>query len=257
MTDKESHMLQQATARNVGAVLSLPSAGMIRHYKSRFLSQTDEGLLLEAPPSEGPLLQELINSKKLAGISFRNGHHKIVFTAAILRMEGKFRINADTEVDAVLVAMPQEIKSIQRRSNYRVEVPHSGEITIRVWRLGDSADLKEQPPTAQQVNAELRDLSLGGAGVRLLGEGSEKPKICEEDRLRVAMSFEGEELVLEGKMRTPAHPPTDNTIVTGIQFKKLENDLDGRRILAQLTKLVGALQRAQARRLRLGLSGAA
>jgi c-di-GMP-binding flagellar brake protein YcgR len=236
MTDNEVQILQDAAARNVGAVLSLPSAGMVRHHKSRFLDQTEEGLLLEAPPGEMPLLQELITSQKPAGISFRNGHQKVIFAVEILRLEGKFKINADTHVDAVLVTMPTEIKSIQRRSNYRVEVPRSGEIAIRVWRVGETANLKDQPPAGHQLHAELRDLSTGGAGVRLSGENGEK---------------------LEGKMRPPARPPTDNTIITGIQFKKLENDLEGRRILAQITKLVGALQRTQVRRLRLGLTGAA
>jgi hypothetical protein len=38
-----------------------------------------------------------------------------------------------------------------------------------------------------------------------------------------------------------------------VQFKTLENNLDGRQILAQLTRIVGELQREEVRRLRLGL----
>jgi hypothetical protein len=38
-----------------------------------------------------------------------------------------------------------------------------------------------------------------------------------------------------------------------VQFKKLQNDLEGRQNVAALTQIVGELQRDEVRRIRLGL----
>ena len=61
-------------------------------------------------------------------------------------------------------------------------------------------------------------------------------------------------MILEGRMRNPFAPPDGDTIITGIQFKKLENDLEGRKVMSQLTRLLGELQREEIRRMRLGLA---
>jgi hypothetical protein len=92
--------------------------------------------------------------------------------------------------------------------------------------------------------------------VTLFGKDKEKPRVSTEDRLRVLLKYGEQSLVVEGRMRRPTGESTGNTIVTGIQFKKLENDLDGRRVLAQLTRIVGELQRKETRRVRLGLAKA-
>jgi len=52
MADNNEEILRQAIARNLGAVLSLPSAGMLRHCKSRFLSELDGGILFESPAAK-------------------------------------------------------------------------------------------------------------------------------------------------------------------------------------------------------------
>ncbi len=67
--------------RNVGAALSLPSAGMLRHSKSRFLNSTDEGFLVESPPEEQALIAQLIAEKRPVGISFKHGAHMAMFAS--------------------------------------------------------------------------------------------------------------------------------------------------------------------------------
>src|SRR3954447_1041141 len=77
--------LLDAIARNAGAVLSLPSAGMLRHHKSRFLSESAGGFWVESAPGEAALIDSLIASQQPAGISFKNGHLKVVFASPIQR----------------------------------------------------------------------------------------------------------------------------------------------------------------------------
>ncbi len=177
----------------------------------------------------------------------------LVFASPILREEKGWRLNEAMKVNGLLLEFPAEIKARQRRSNYRVEVPEDCDVSVRVWRLGDGEYLKEQPSFTKEVTAELRDLSSGGVGVKLIGKDGARPIIGPEDRLRVALTCNGQTLIMEGKMRHPAGTPRGNAIVTGIQFEKLEGDLEGRQILAHIIGVVGELQRQELRRLRLGL----
>jgi c-di-GMP-binding flagellar brake protein YcgR len=256
MADKNVEMLLQAVARNQGAVLSLPSAGMLRHYKSRLLAEHEGGILVESPGGESALIQELIEKRTPCGISFRGGTSKVMFASPILRPEIGWRINADTVVDAVLLEFPTQIKALQRRANYRVDIPLDADLSLRVWRIAERAYIKEQPMAAQEIKAKIRDLSTGGVGVTLFGKDNQKPLVSTADRLRVMLRYGEQSLIVEGRMRSPTGESGANTIVTGIQFKKLENDLEGRRVLTQLTRIVGELQREETRRIRLGLAKA-
>lgn len=257
MADNNEEILRQAVARNLGAVLSLPSAGMLRHCKSRFLAELDGGILFESPVTESALITELIAKQQPCGVSFRTGVNKVMFAAPIIRAESAWHMNADSVVDAVLLQFPTQIKSIQRRSNYRVEVPPDCEMSVRVWRIGERAYLKEQPMAALEIKTVVRDLSTGGVGVRFSGKDKEPPVVGTEDRLRILMTYQNESLIMEGRMRAPTARTADNSVVTGIHFKKLENDLEGRKMLATLTRIVGELQRNEVRRIRLGLAKSA
>src|SRR5687767_14727885 len=89
-------MLREAIARNCGVVLSLPSAGMLRHHRSRFLAEAvpesdpaapSNSFWLESVPSERPLLDELVASQKPVGVSFKGVGGKVVFASPIVRRE--------------------------------------------------------------------------------------------------------------------------------------------------------------------------
>jgi hypothetical protein len=250
-------MLRDAAARNLAAVLSLPSAGMLRHHKSRFLGELHGGFLMEAPANEGPLIDALIIDKQPCGVSFRNGVYKVMFASPLRQIQRGWQLGSGTLVDALLLETPSQIKSMQRRSNYRVEIPNDSGLAIRVWRIGDRAYIKEQPMSAQEIKTELRDISTGGVGVRFIGKDGELPKITPDDRLRIQLAVRDLKLIIEGRMRPPTKPPENGIVITGIHFKKLENDLEGRQTAAQLTRIVGELQREEIRRTRLGLAKSA
>jgi c-di-GMP-binding flagellar brake protein YcgR len=246
-------MLLDAIARNAGVVLSLPSAGMLRHHKSRFLSESAGGFWVEAAKDESALIDSLIASQQPTGISFKNGHLKVVFAAPIQRRVVGHRINATTEVEAICLSFPSEIKAIQRRNNYRVKIPSGVELSARCWRIPEHAYLGDRPMAAQEVPCELRDISIGGVGLTFRGKDGQPAKCSTEDRLRIELTHPGGKILVEGRMRHPVEPSKENQMRAGIQFKALENNLDGRQILAQLTRIVGELQREEVRRFRNSL----
>jgi len=253
MSDKDLQVLHQAIGRNTGLVLSLPSAGMLRNHKSRFIGETEGGILLESPPGEEALIGELIKNKSPCGVSFRHEIHKVMFATSIRAVRPGWRLNDSTTVNAILMDLPADLKLKQKRSDYRVEIPRDSEVSIRVWRIGATEYLKQQPSATKEVTTEIRDLSTGGVGVKFVGKNSAAPIICTEDRLRILIKYKDESLIIEGKMRAPIGTQQGDAIITGIQFKKLENDLEGRQTLSVLTRMVGEFQREEMRRVRMGL----
>src|SRR2546423_1244369 len=105
----DNKLLLDAMHRNAGVVLSLPSAGMLRHHRSRFLAVADDGFWVEMPPQEELLIDELIATERDAGVSFRSATSKVVFASAILKREPGFALNAQLSVPALLLRHPQEI----------------------------------------------------------------------------------------------------------------------------------------------------
>jgi c-di-GMP-binding flagellar brake protein YcgR len=256
MADSNNDALLDAIARNAGIVLSLPSAGMLRHHKSRFLSDAPDGFWVESVPGEASLIDSLVISRQPAGISFKNGPLKVVFATPIEHRQPVYRINADTQVEALLLGFPTTIKAIQRRSNYRVRIPAGSELSARAWRIPEHAYLGDRPMAAQEIPCELRDLSTGGIGLTFKGKDGQPVKVSTADRLRIELYHADGKILLEGRMRHPVEQSKQSEIRAGVQFKALENNLDGRQILAQLTRIVGELQREEVRRLRLGLCNA-
>jgi c-di-GMP-binding flagellar brake protein YcgR len=252
MSYSDNQIVRSAIARNAGIVVSLPSAGLFRHHKSRFLAESEEGIWVEIPLQEQPLIDELILNAQKTGISFRQGPLKIVFAAPVLRYNPEYQINAEVAVAAAMVACPDEVKTIQRRSNYRVPVPEESDLHVRVWRIGPGVPVRDRPMARQELKARLRNLSLGGVGVIFEGEEGVPVKVSSEDRLRVCLAHNDGELILEGRMRYPEAPKGPRARA-GIQFKSLDKDMDGRQALALLTRIVGELTRAELRRMRQGI----
>ncbi len=251
MSQSSKELLSEAIARNSGLVLSLPSAGMLRHHKSRFIADDENGFWVESVRTEGPLISELIRTGQRAGVSFRSGQHKIVFASPLVRVQAEWQLSDGISVEGLLLAAPNEIKAIQRRTNYRVGVQEGAELTVRVWRIAERVYLGDRPMASQELATELRDISTGGLGVIFKPKNGEKPKVMPQDRLRIEIR-QGEVLILvEGNSR-PGIEAGDG-IRTGVAFKSLDKDLEGRQKLAQLTRIVGELQRDEVRRVRRGM----
>jgi len=252
MPGGDNQLLSDAIARNSALVLSLPSAGMLRSYKSRFLAQEADGFWVESASNEKPLIQELLNTGQPVGVAFRCGPNKVLFAAPIKRFNAQHAVNSETQVEALFLATPTEVKTIQRRSHYRVRVAQDSDLVARMWKIPEHAYLGDRPMAAQEVKAELRDISLGGLGVTLRAKDGSDPKVVTGQRMRIELKYSEVTLLLDGHVRDPSGGGPGEGIRTGIAFKALDNQLEGRQKLAQLARIVGDLQRDEVRRLRRG-----
>jgi len=249
-----SDLLDEAIDRNCEMVLSLPSAGMVRHCRSRFLGTEPGAFVVESAAGESALIDACVAGGQLAGVSFKAGDQKVVFAVKVLKRVTDYQVSDTVRVEALVLQTPTEVKAIQRRSNYRVRLTPDAELVVKVWRISERAVLRDKPMASQLVPVTLLDLSCGGLGVIFGDETDEPAKICTADRLRVQLTYRDQPpFLVEGKMRDSAHPLTDGRIRTGVQFKRLEDDPEGRQAQAQLNRIIGELQREEARRTRLGM----
>ncbi len=242
--------LIDAVSRGVAAVLSLPSAGMYRNYKSRFLAESPEGIWVQSQPTETPLVNQLIATETPVGLAFKGPHLRMIFKARPQRRNPAYALNAESTVDALLVAWPKSMQAVQRRRNYRAQAAPATGLLASVWRIPERADLRDRPHSTAKLAATLRDLSTGGLGMLCHKVDSAPVKLLDGERLRVLLKYEQMELLLEGRCCFLQSLP-DGSLKCGVNFPTLESDLAGRQSLAVLSMIVGQLQRDEVRRLRL------
>ncbi len=238
MSEASLDLLREAISKRAGAVLSLPAAGALSHFKTRFLEDGEGTFVIEAVQAEPALLEKVIAENMNVGIAFRSGPNKVIFTSMIERKDAT----------GIVVKYPSQVHVIQRRAAYRVSVENDSQVDVRVWKIPDHAILRDRPSAALEVGAKLVDLSVGGLGLNMQTTG--EPPLHVEQRLRVLLHFGVDEALLDGRVKH-VHEQADKTQRIGAQFKKLENDLEGRQTLTKLSAIVAHLQRQEILRARL------
>lgn len=256
MSDDGRSILSEAIARGRAALLALPSAGLLRQHKSRFLTRSERGIWIasDAAADDAALVRQLVASGHPITVSFEHDGRRVDFTSALLGVDPRFALNDEMRTEALLVALPERVQAVQRRSNYRVRIFQDSDVAVRVWRVAENVPLSKPPLAAQELSAQLTDVSIGGIGVVLTGRDGQSPKVCPEDRLRIEFRHGRYVMLLEGRLRGGQGPQAPGTLRTGIQFATMDDTLDGRQKLVHLTRLVGELQRDEIRRMRLGLA---
>ncbi|HVT87840.1 MAG TPA: hypothetical protein VHD56_03225 [Tepidisphaeraceae bacterium] len=252
--DENLQTLADAVGRNAAIVLSLPSAGIVRNHKTRFIGETEKGIWIEIVDGAESLLKELHEKSHPAAVSFTSGTMRLTFAGTVLEINEAFVLNATTSVPAVLITRPTELKGTQRRNSYRVTVPQDSEIRVRTWIIAEHAVLSDQPLASTEIKIELRNLSTGGMGVRLSPKNDKPLSLVADQRLRIELCQHDLTLILDGRLRSAVKTEKEPSKTTGVVFKRLEGDLDGRQKLAALTKIIGELQREEVRRVRFGTS---
>jgi c-di-GMP-binding flagellar brake protein YcgR len=242
MSESSIELLHEAISKRIPVVISLPVGSAFRHFKTRFVSEANGTFLVESFEAEPALLEKVTAEGAQVGVAFRDCGNKVIFTSSLAPRNGS------QPVDALAIAFPREVHVIQRRTSYRVSVAEDSQVEVRVWKIPDHAILRDRPSAAFEIGAMLTDLSVGGMGLSL--ETTGEPPLHVDQRLRVLLHYGEDEALLDARVRH-AHDMPDKTQKVGAQFKKLENDLEGRQTQSKLSAIVAHLQRQEILRARL------
>ena len=251
MSESNQELLDSAIARNAAAIISLPSAGIMRNHKTRFLGASPSGFYLESTTGDDQeFIDAVINAGSMVGIAFKSGYTSILFATSLTERKSNFVVSETLSCEALHCVYPNQFRQHQRRQTYRVTLPLDHQIGCRVWRIPEHVLLHDRPQASTEIQASIADLSVSGIGLRCpLGRDKKPAKVATNERLRIALTHKNEELIVEGRL-IHRHDLDSGITTLGVQFKKLEKDLEGRQILAKLTDIVGFLQREEVKRLR-------
>ena len=250
MSTQNYEILREAIESNSAAVLSLPSAGMARNHKTRFLLEAAAGFWVESiADADRPLVDALVLEKTPVGVAFKAGDASVMFITPILKREEQFQVNAETQVEALFLGFPQDFQRKQRRQAYRVAMPPQTPVTLRLWRIPEHVILRDRPLASLEILAKLEDLSVSGLGAQCRSRNADPVKALPNERLRIQMSWGDSDVVTEGRVMH-RRDCQSGQVIMGVHFKKLEKDIEGRQTLAKLTELVGYLQREEIKRFR-------
>jgi hypothetical protein len=177
------------------------------------------------------------------GISFKYAYGKFLFDAIVEAFEPSAEPSQGGGI--VVVACPDQIEAIQRRSYYRVCVPTSLKVNVVVWHR--SGKPMPEVPMHQYVQGRLVDLSAGGVQIAMASppSGSVSADLPRPDFKKgqyigirfTPLPYETP-LTVSAQIRNVLPTADGSTLCLGLQLVGLEASLEGRQTLSRIASVV-------------------
>ena len=188
-----------------------------------------------------------IRVEQPVGISFKHGYGKFVFDTTVKALEP----SSDPETrrqrgGTIVLAFPDKIEVIQRRSYFRVNVPESLNVKVLLWhRSGKRRGKDPKHDTAVEIHnccqGKLMDISAGGAQV-IVPNQNDAGKANFKKGQFISMRFTPlpyeTPLVLSAQIRNVLPTADDQNASLGLQIVGLEASSEGREVLTRLIGIV-------------------
>jgi len=183
------------------------------------------------------------------GISFKHGYGKFLFDTTVVSLEASTDPETNRESGGIIVlAFPDKIEVIQRRSYFRVNIPESLNVKVLLWhRTGKRRETDPKHETATQLNnccqGRLMDISAGGAQV-IVPNQNDAGKANFKKGQFISMRFTPlpyeTPLILSAQIRNILPTADEKNASLGLQIVGLEASSEGR---AVLTRLIGIVEK--------------
>ena len=241
-------ILQIAIDMNVPAIMSYLSRDKWHVAKVLLTNLAGDRLKVESTISRR---QRPINIRvdQPVGISFKHGYGKFVFDTTVKALEPSTDPETRREHGGIIVlAFPDKIEVIQRRSYFRVNVPESLNVKVLLWhRSGKRGAADPKHDTAGEMHnccqGRLMDISAGGAQV-IVPNQNDAGKANFKKGQFISMRFTPlpyeTPLVLSAQIRNVLPTADEKNASLGLQIVGLEASLEGREVL---TRLIGIVER--------------
>ncbi len=240
---QQDEPLRNAIQRQTPAILTYQSRGKWRVAKIT-VSNMDENSVTVACMKVSSRPQPInISPGHAVGISFKLPSGKCVFDSRVLALQAP---ESEQSAGDIVVAMPENIEIVQRRSYFRVNVPRSMKVDVVLWHRRMN-DRRQQKP-CQYYHGQLTDISAGGAQLSLANTDSptapnapaQKPDvhIGQFIEMRFTPLQDEPPILLTAQIRN-AWPSTDKSeLYLGLQIVGLEASAEGHETLAKLASIV-------------------
>jgi len=183
------------------------------------------------------------------GISFKHGYGKFLFDTTVKSLEPPTDPKTNRESGGIIVlAFPDKIEVIQRRSYFRVAVPESLNVKVLLWhRTGKRSQTDPKHDTTGEMNnccqGRLMDISAGGAQI-IVSNQNDAGKANFKKGQFISMRFTPlpyeTPLILSAQVRNVLPTADEKNASLGLQIVGLEASSEGREVL---TRLIGIVEK--------------
>jgi len=265
--DEPEKILQTAIDKKVPAIMSYLSKGKWHVAKVLLNELVGDRLSVDSATSKKKQHPLNIQANQPVGISFKYEYGKFVFDTTVVGFEPTSSPEADEGWGGTMIlAVPNRIEVVQRRSYYRVDVPESLKVKVIMWHRSGKREAKKQIEDAAEdvhnyCQGRLVDISAGGAqvvvsysdeagcpeSVRHESKGNTSRTFCagELDFRKgqfVGMRFTPmpyeTPLVVSAQIRNILPTADGRSASLGLQIVGLEASPEGREVLARLISIV-------------------
>lgn len=238
-SEQSMEMLNCAIGQRIPAIMSYMSKNKWHVAKVVMVKQSDRSIHLETM-HQGRRQQPLnIQIGQPVGVSFKHAYAKFVYDTAI---QALMPCTDPSKGGTIVVARPDKIEAIQRRSYFRVNVPRNMKVNVVIWhRSGRRMPTTETPKC---YSGQLMDLSAGGAQIAIplvKGEaGQEKLDFHQGQFIGIRFTPLPYEmpLIINAQIRTILPTADENAVCIGLQLVGLEASQEGRETLTRIAQVV-------------------
>lgn len=254
-------ILQTAIEKKVPAIMTYLSKGKWHVVKVFLIELGADRFSIESAHLEKKPLPINIQVNQPVGISFKYEYGKFVFDTTVLDLgPSSDSVNGGTMV----LAVPDRVEVVQRRSYFRVSVPESLKVNVVLWHRSQKLLSEGQTPedmtshTHKYYQGRLVDISAGGAqvvvdaGPPLLssdrntrGQEPTSERAVEPDfkkgqfvGLRLTPMPYEMPLMFNAQIRSILPTADDKSIYLGLQIVGLESSREGRQVLSRIVSVV-------------------
>lgn len=236
-------VLQTVTREHAPAIMSYLSKEKWHVAKVVMRELSGGRLYVEGCHSSGKPHPINIRVDQPVGVNFKHAYGKFVFDTSVVALEP----SSDPEAGGTIVlAAPDRIGVVQRRSYFRVNVPESLKVKVVLWHR--ASQRKSKGSGQEYFEGRLMDISAGGAQltVPMKAPGSPDAAGVAESEFRkgqfigvrfTPMPYETP-LMFSAQIRNVL-PTADRTaLCLGLQIVGLEASDEGREVLSRLAAVV-------------------
>jgi hypothetical protein len=254
-------ILRTAVDKKVPAIMSYLSKGKWHVAKVLLTELGADRFSIESTHLEKRPHPINIQMNQPVGISFKYEYGKFVFDTTVADLEPS---SDSASGGTIVLAVPDRVEVVQRRSYFRVNVPESLRVNVVLWHrsqkdlsiLRSSATAKDEPErqtsemTSQTHNyyqGILVDISAGGAQV--IVDAGQAPVPCAQVPdfkkgqfigLRLTPLPYEMPLMFNAQIRNILPTADNKSVYLGLQIVGLESSREGRQVLS---RIVGVVER--------------
>jgi len=188
------------------------------------------------------------------GISFKYSYGKFVFDTTVIALEPSPDPICRQRGGTIVLAVPDRIEVLQRRSYFRVHVPESLSVHVTLWhRSGELQDENrmqggESREPSAYYQGKLIDISAGGAQVELPCQTGTIQSSCGAQRLAfrigqfmglrfTPMPYETP-IMFNAQIRNILPAEDNKSVYLGLQIVGLEASPEGQQVLSRIVAVV-------------------